>query len=130
MAADRRVLILRAVVLTAGYVPWVFGYMLLAFALAYASPWITVPIAWSYLALYGGLCYAWLPGTERMRMLVALAVPLPAVGYIVLAEFRASGDLNAALSWLWILPLQAAGAFAAALLLRRGSRERRDAESL
>jgi fatty acid desaturase len=61
MAADRRVLILRAVVLAAGYGPWVFGYMLLAFALAYASPWITVPIAWSYLALYGGLCYAWLP---------------------------------------------------------------------
>lgn len=106
----------RTAILMAGYVPWLFLYFALAFSIIYSPVWLQLVVLFCYVALYGALSYLWLKGAGPGRLLAALSVPVPVLALAAFSGYLSSPDAGAALRWLLMLAIHAAGVLAAALL--------------
>lgn len=91
------------------YLPWTYGYVLVAFALMYTHPLIRLFGCWGWLAAYGALSLLWLAGRSRRAVLQSLLVPLPVALVLFLYDTHATGRPGDAASWLLMLPAHGLG---------------------
>ena len=107
----------RTGLLMVGYIPWLFAYMLLAFATLY-EPVVAIPVTWTWLMVFGAVSFWWLESRTERPLLQALVVPLPMTLFLFGADLESTGELRRASQWLLTLPLHALGALLASFWIK------------